>query len=91
MWRSVAIEFSLALVWYNVNKLGMILLKISKILKELRKENEYSQQDVADFLNISRSTYGKYETGDREPSLEMLCKLADFYKVTTDYLLGREE
>ncbi len=69
----------------------MILLKISRILKELRKENEYSQQDVADFLNISRSTYGKYETGDREPSLEMLCKLADFYKVTTDYLLGREE
>ena len=39
---------------------------------------------------MSKSTYASYEYGAREPNYDMLCKLADYFNVTTDYLLGRE-
>ena len=58
-------------------------------LRELRIEMELTQQDIADALKIHYSTYGKYELEQRNPAPEMLLKLADFFNVTTDYLLGR--
>ncbi len=60
-------------------------------LKELRTENNLSQNDLAKVLNVTRATYGHYETGRRIISIEDLCKLADFYKVSVDYILGRED
>lgn len=60
-------------------------------LTELRKNKNLTQQDVADHLKISRSTYAQYETGRREPDFNTLQTLADFFGVTTDYLLGQTD
>ena len=56
----------------------------------LRKEKNLTQSKVAEALNISRQLYHFYETGQRDPSTDTLCRLADFYDVSIDYLLGRE-
>lgn len=60
-------------------------------LRELRQEKKLSQADVAEFLQISRQAYNFYETGKREPDNETLQKLASFFNVSTDYLLGRTD
>lgn len=60
-------------------------------LKELRKAKGLSQEQVANQLGITLRAYQNYEYGQREPNIEMINKIADFYGVTTDYLLGREE
>ena len=65
-------------------------MEIGKTLKKLRLENNLSQSQVALYLGISRQAYCRYENDQREISLDFLCKLADFYKETTDYILGRE-
>lgn len=62
-----------------------------KRLKELREEKGHTQQQVADSLSVHRTTYMKWENGLREPSNNMLVKIADFFDVSTDYLLGRKE
>ncbi len=64
--------------------------KRAQILKELRKKKNLSQTDMAKFLAISVQAYQKYEYATAEPNFDTLSKLADFYHVTTDYLLGRE-
>ena len=50
-----------------------------------------TQKEVANKLGIHQSTYTKYETGDSDPSSEMLLKLSEIFEVSTDYLLGRDE
>lgn len=60
-------------------------------LRELRHNKNLSQADVAEFLRISRQAYNFYETGKREPDNETLQKLASFFDVSTDYLLGRTD
>lgn len=60
-------------------------------LKELRLKANVSQQVMADFLGVSRPAYTMYEIGKREPSHETLQKLADYFGVSVDYLLGRTE
>lgn len=62
-----------------------------KRIKELRKRNKFTQQNMADMLNISLNGYQKYEQSERQPSLDMLVKIADILQVPTDYLLGRDE
>lgn len=64
---------------------------LGKRLKELRTLKKLNQIDVANVLDIDRSTYGKYETGDSSPDYEKLIHLAEFFEVTTDYLLGRTD
>lgn len=59
-------------------------------LKELREQKKISQIKLTQELNISPITYNRYETGKREPNIETLIKLADFYNVTLDYLVGRD-
>lgn len=59
-------------------------------LQQLRKSRGLTQDDLAGILGISLSSYQKYERDAISPSYETLCKIADFYHVTTDYLLGRE-
>jgi len=58
-------------------------------LRELREERELNQVDIAKLLSVSRSTYGKYETGDSNPDLDKLVFLAGYFDVTIDYLLGK--
>ena len=62
-----------------------------KVLKELRKKKAITQQEAADGLNIDRVSYARYENGTRTPTVEMLARLADFFSVSTDYLLGRTD
>lgn len=57
-------------------------------LKELRLNKGVSQIEVARWLSVSRTSYTKYETGVYEPSIETLIKLAEFYGVTVDYIIG---
>lgn len=60
-------------------------------LIELRKENNYTQQYVANYLKIDRSNYSKYELGKLEINPEMLIALSKLYDVSTDYILGLED
>ena len=57
-------------------------------LKILREEKNLNQADVANFLNITSAAAGQYERGVRDLSTDKLIKLANFFGVTTDYLLG---
>lgn len=59
-------------------------------LKELRKEANATQADMAKILGVTVSAYGNYELGQREPTIEFLCKLADYFGVSVDYLIGHE-
>ena len=56
----------------------------------LREQLNVTQKAVADYIGLSRQAYAHYEFGDRYPDLKTLCKLADFFGVSVDYLLGRE-
>ncbi|MFP9210935.1 helix-turn-helix domain-containing protein [Enterococcus faecalis] len=58
-------------------------------IKELRNEKKLTQQEVADYLGITRPAYTAYESGKRQPDFESLQKLATLFNVTTDFLLGR--
>ncbi len=64
-------------------------MKTNKILLSLRKSQKISQKTLADLLGISITAYQNYEYGKSELNYDRLIKLADFYGVTTDYLLGR--
>lgn len=67
-----------------------IKIKRGQILKDLRESKKLSQKQMAIMLGTSHQAYQKYEYGTAEPTFDNLSKLADFYGVTTDYLLGRE-
>ena len=58
-------------------------------LLEIRKKKRISQLKMAIDLNVSQNTISRYETGDREPDLGMLVRLADYLQVSLDYLLER--
>ena len=60
-------------------------------LPELRKEINISQSTLAKELGIAQNTLSQYESGKREPDNETLIKLADFFNVSIDYLLGKSE
>ncbi len=67
-------------------------METKDILKALRKSKGFANaKDFCDVADISYNTYQNYETGKRLPTAEMLMKIAKFYGVSTDYLLGREE
>lgn len=57
-------------------------------LKEARIKNGLTQEEVAKELKVTHATIGNYENGKREPDIEMLGKLAVFYEISVDYLLG---
>ncbi len=57
----------------------------------LRKEKNLNQEDVLEPFNLSVRTYRRYETGEREATISTLWKIADFYGVTLDYLVGRSD
>lgn len=60
-------------------------------LKDLRTEKGLTTSALGKIVGCSNPTITHYERGDREPSLEMLCKLADLFGVSVDYLIGHEK
>lgn len=62
-----------------------------KRLADLRKERDLLQTDIAGYLGMSRSGIQGYETEGKEPSYDTLCRIANYFDVSTDYLLGRSD
>ena len=67
----------------------MILFKSR--LKQLRTEKNLSQTELAKVLNVSQRSISSWETGFRQPDFETLERIAKFFEVTTDYILGLED
>ncbi|WP_233670947.1 helix-turn-helix domain-containing protein [Mammaliicoccus sciuri] len=65
----------------------MTYIMISKQIKDLRKQHNYTQEDLAEKLNTSRQTISKWEQGISEPDLNMLMQLSLLFSVSTDYLI----
>ena len=64
---------------------------VFKRLYDLRIDNDLTQHQVADFLTCNRQVYARYERGLREIPVSMLIKLADLYKTSVDYIVGRTD
>lgn len=60
-------------------------------IRDLREDKDKTQKDIAEYLNMQLTVYQRYERGEREIPLWAVIKLADFYNVTLDYLVGRTE
>ena len=58
-------------------------------LKDLREDKDLLQKDIAEMLGISQTVYSRYERGYQTIPVMHLLKLADFYRTSTDYILGR--
>lgn len=59
-------------------------------LRHLRKEQNFSMKQLGEIIGVSESTISLYENGHRQPDFHTLIKLADYFNVTVDYLIGRE-
>lgn len=60
-------------------------------LRKLRERKGISRRVLADFCQVSKSNMARYEHGEREPTIGALCRMADYFEVSVDYLLGRAE
>lgn len=58
-------------------------------IRNLREDSDKTQKELADYLNIKQTTYSKYELGKINIPIESFIKLAEFYDVSIDYLVGR--
>lgn len=58
-------------------------------LRELRKERNVTQQELADDMLVTQRTLARYESGESEPRLPMVFDLSDYFHVSIDYLVGR--
>ncbi|MCT2196829.1 helix-turn-helix transcriptional regulator [Paenibacillus phoenicis] len=60
-----------------------------KRIRDLRTDRDLTQQQIAQLLNISQATYSRYENGNLDVPSSVLIKLANFYNVSIDYILGQ--
>ena len=60
-------------------------------IRNLREDNDKIQNELAEYLNVKQTTYSKYELGKINVPVEVLIKLADYYDVSIDYLVGRSK
>lgn len=72
------------MAYYN----WVIQMKQYKRIRDLREDHDLKQRDLAAYLNVSQNTYSQYETGTIALSAENAEKLAEFYHISVDYLLG---
>lgn len=59
-----------------------------QIMRELREDNDLTQQEVADYLGTSQTMYARYERGANELPIRHLIRLCEYYQVSSDYFLG---
>ena len=60
-------------------------------IQDLRTEDDMTQKQLSEILHISQRTYSHYETGSRNIPVEMLIRLANYYDISVDYLIGRTD
>lgn len=60
-------------------------------IRNLRKDNDKTQDELAAYLNMTQTNYSKYELGKINIPIEVFIKLADYYDTTVDYLVGRKK
>ena len=60
-------------------------------IRDLREDRDLTQKDIAKMLGMSQTGYSKYETGENDIPTAILVRLADFYQISIDYLLGRTD
>ena len=62
-----------------------------KRLRDLREDNDKTQQQIADLIKVGLTSYRRWETGERTIPVNYIVELANYYKVSTDYILGRTD
>ena len=91
------LTFILTCFRLKVNNLFQVIIQylrgdiMYRRIRDLREDHDLTQTQVAQFLGMSQTGYSKYETGENDIPTTVLIKLADFYKTSTDYLLGRTD
>ena len=60
-------------------------------IRNLREDNDKTQVELAEYLHVKQTTYSKYELGKINIPIEVFIKLADYYDVSVDYLIGRTQ
>ena len=65
------------------------MVKLYRKIRDLREDNDLNQSDMADYLKCTQVCYSYYENGQRDIPTDVLIRLADYYNVSIDYLLGR--
>lgn len=68
-----------------------MVMDVKLRIKDLREDKDLTQKQIAEYLMCDQSLYSKYERGERAFPLELAIRLADFYKVSVDYLVGRTD
>lgn len=69
----------------------IVVMKMKLRIRDLREDSDLKQKDIADYLMCDQSLYSKYERGERPLPLDYAIKLADYYKTSVDYLVGRTD
>lgn len=67
----------------------MVIVMVFQRLEDLRIDSDLRQRDIAEYLHMQLEVYRRYEKGIREIPVWAVIQLADFYKTSTDYILGR--
>lgn len=65
-----------------------MVIEMKLRIRDLREDNDLFQRNLAEHLGCTQQTYSRYETGELEPSLPVMAKLAEFYGTSVDYLMG---
>lgn len=60
-------------------------------IRDLREDNDLTQKQICEYLICDQSLYSKYERGEREIPLNLIIRLADYYNVSLDYIVGRSD
>ena len=68
-----------------------VKIMVYERIKNLREDNDLTQQKIADMLFINRRTYSNYEIGERNIPVEVLSRIADIFGTSVDYLIGRTD
>ena len=68
-----------------------LVISVNLRIRDLREDADLTQKQIAELLMCDQSLYSKYERGERALPLELAVQLADFYRVSLDYLVGRTD
>jgi len=90
LYKICTFYFIIVHILYNVNMESSKILNIGKKLKELRKANDLTQEQIAALLDIPRVNYTRYERGSVRPDYETIIKIADYYDISLDELFERK-